>query len=165
MDERLMALAIGLACTACSQPLLHPAPWQPFLTAPGAALGRVWTDPTPPRRAELWVNVPASEPFSDSLLIRDFQRWTPDVHLSRDSAAGTRPPGKYYLRLDIRRTRTCPLKSDRCEASLRAAPTTVAYAVTSESCAAWPCHAGQVVTVRDSVGVWLPADDVVSWTE
>jgi hypothetical protein len=158
-------MVVALACGACGQPLLHPAPWQPFLSGPGAALGRVWTDPTPPQRAELWVNVPASEPFPDSLLTQDFRRWARTVHLSRDSTDGHRPPGKYYLQLDIRRALKCPPQSDRCETALRGAPTTLVYAVTLATCPGGPCHSGHFVTVRDTASRFLPADDTGSWVE
>ena len=162
------AVTLGLLLlvrSACGKTFLHPTPWQPFQTGPGAALGRVWSDPTPPERAELWVNVPASEPFPDSLLIRDFQRWARTVHLSRDSAAGSQPPGKYYLQLDIRRALTCPPRSDRCDSALHDAPGTVVYAVTLATCAGWPCHSGHFVTVRDTAEYYLPADDIESWVE
>jgi hypothetical protein len=158
-------MVIALACGACGQPLLHPGPWQPFRTGPGAALGRVWTDPTPRERAEVWVNVPASEPFPDSLLIGDFQRWARTVHLSRDSAAGNQPPGKYSLQLDIRRALTCPPRSDRCDAALRDAPRTLVYSVTLATCAGWPCHSGHLIAVRDTADRYLPADDIESWVE
>jgi hypothetical protein len=156
---------IVLACAACGQPLLHPAPWQSFRTGPGAALGRVWTDPTPRERAELWINVPASEPFSDSLLAGDFQRWARTVHLSRDPAAGKVPAGKHYLQLDIRRALRCPPHRDRCEAALRDAPRTLTYTVTLTTCAGWPCHSGHVVTVRDTADRYVPVADIESWVE
>jgi hypothetical protein len=158
-------MMVALACGACGQPLLHPAPWEPFQTGPGAALGRVWTDPTPRERPELWINVPASEPFPDSLLVGDFERWAPTVHLSRDSMPGKLPTGKYYLQLDVRRSLGCPPRSARCDAALRDSPRTMVYAVTLATCAGWPCHSGHIVTVRDTAARYVPDDEIESWVE
>lgn len=150
---------LAMTCTACGQPFLHPVPWQPFLTAPGAALGRVWTDPTPRLRDELWVNVPSSEPYADSLLVQDFERWARVVRLSRDSIEGAQPPGKYNLRLGITRARQCPPHGNRCAAALRDTRTHV-YWVIFETCAGWPCSSGHLVSVRDTAGRFTPAVDL-----
>ena len=158
-------VVIALTCGACGRPFLHPAPWQPFQTAPGAALGAVWTDPTPRERAELWINVPASEPFPDSLLVRDFQRWARTIHLSRDSAVGRQPSGTYYLQLNVRRVLRCPPRSSRCDAALQDAPSLLVYSVVMATCAGWPCHSGHFASVRDTAEHFVPAADLGSWVE